>query len=168
MTNALFFNQKLHWDDLLPLALPTCMFLFGNSNLLIVLKVWTFIFFMGSFIYGFVSLNAGHHHNEIFHDGDELKSMDFGIYQLSATIDRKDVKDSLFLTLTNFGNHVLHHFFPTLDHSVLPQLNEIFINTCMEFECEMRQLPWWQLIVGQFHQLHRVQAKTIDRKEVAQ
>lgn len=106
-------------------------------------------------MYGVVALNAGHHHNQIFHDGDELKSMDFGIYQLSATIDRIDVKDSQFLTLTNFGHHVLHHMFPTLDHGLLPQLHDTLICTCHEFEGELREFPWWKLIVGQFKQLTR-------------
>lgn len=151
------YDQKLYWDDLIPFALPTLMFFLGKSELSHVLVMWLFILALASLIYGFVSLNAGHHHNAIFHDGDELKSMDFGVYQLSATIDRIDVKDSLFLTLTSFGHHILHHFFPTLDHALLPQLHEIFISTCVEFECEFRELPWWQLIKGQFNQLTRTE-----------
>lgn len=133
------------------------MLILGNSNIWIVLKTWTFINFLASFIYGFVSINAGHHHNKIFHDGDTLKSMDFGVYQLAATIDRNDVKDSLFLTLSSFGNHILHHFFPTLDHAILPQLQTVFIETCREFEQDFRELPWWNLIAGQFKQLTRTQ-----------
>jgi fatty acid desaturase len=144
-------------DDLLPLALPTLMFTFGNSNLWNVLKMWAFIVFLANFCMGFVSVNAGHHHNTIFHDGDTLKSLDFGVYQLAATIDRNDIKSSLFLTLTNFGHHILHHFFPTLDHAVLPQLQEIFVETCREFENDFRELPWWELIKGQFKQLTRTE-----------
>lgn len=158
---ALRYQQELFWDDLLPLSLPALMFILGNSNIWIVLKVWFFIITLASFMYGFVSINAGHHHNKIFHDGDDLKSLDFGVYQLAATIDRSDVKDSLFLTLTSFGHHILHHFFPTLDHAVLPQLNDIFLNTCQEFEGELRVFPWWQLIVGQFTQLTRTKPTKI-------
>lgn len=150
-------NQKLYWDDLIPFTLPTLMYIFGNSDVMIVLKFWFFIITLSSFMYGVVGLNAGHHHNEVFHDGDELKSMDFGIYQLSATIDRIDVKSSQFLTLTNFGHHVLHHMFPTLDHGLLPQLHDTLINTCVEFEGELREFPWWKLIVGQFRQLTRTE-----------
>jgi fatty acid desaturase len=153
---ALFYNQKLFIDDLFPFALPAAMFLLGNPNILIVLKMWLFVIFSASFFFGFVGNNAGHHHNNIFHDGDALKSMDFGIYQLAATIDRNDVKDSLFLTLTSFGHHILHHFFPTLDHAILPQLQETFIRTCQEFEGDFRELPWWDLIEGQFKQLTRI------------
>lgn len=108
-------------------------------------------------MYGFVGINGSHHHNTNFHDGDTLKSMDFGIHQLAATINRSDFKDSLFLTLISFGDHVLHHFFPTLDHAVLPQLQTIFINTCKEFEGDFRELPFWELIAGQFKQLTRTE-----------
>lgn len=134
------------------------MFTFGNSNVWTVLKMWIFIVMLASVAYGFVGLSAGHHHTLVFHDGDTMKSMDFGVYQLAATIDRNDVKDSLFLTLTSFGHHILHHFFPTLDHAVLPQLQEIFVNTCKEFEADFRELPWWELIAGQFKQLTRTEA----------
>lgn len=112
-------------------------------------------------MYGFIGINAGHHHNEIFHDGDELKSMDFGIYQLSATIDRINIQDSPFLTLTTFGHHILHHFFPTLDHAVLPQLQDILISTCLEFEGELREFPWWKLAAGQFKQLARTEPRRL-------
>jgi fatty acid desaturase len=135
------------------------MLVFGNSNPWVVMKLWSFMTISASLMHGFVGLNAGHHHETIFHDGDDLKSTDFGVYQLSATIDRNDVGDSLFLTLTNFGNHTLHHLFPTLDHAILPQLHETLISTCVEFECELRQFPWWKLIAGQFKQLMRTESK---------
>lgn len=165
MTSVLLYNQKLYWDDLVPFTLPVLMYLLGNPNILIVLKFWLFIITMASLMYGIVALNAGHHHNEIFHDGDELKSMDFGIYQLSATIDRIDVKDSQFMTLTNFGHHVLHHMFPILDHALLPQLHDTLISTCQEFESELREFPWWKLIAGQFKQLTRTEARQIENKD---
>lgn len=154
-------QQKVHWDDLLVFVLPTVMYICGNSNIWVVIEVWLFILVLSSFVYSFVAINAGHHHTEIFHEGDELKSLDFGIYQLAATIDRNDVKDSLFLTLTNFGHHTLHHLFPTLDHGLLPQLNDILLITCKEFEQELREFPWWKLVVGQFQQLARTQPSKI-------
>jgi fatty acid desaturase len=154
---AFAYKQELFIDDLLPFALPAAMFAFGNSNVWIVLKMWTFVIFLANFCIGLVAVNAGHHHTAIFHDGDSMKSLDFGVYQLAATIDRNDVKSSLFLTLTTFGHHILHHFFPTLDHAVLPQLHEIFVETCREFQNDFRELPWWKLIAGQFMQLTRTQ-----------
>lgn len=81
--------------------------------------------------------------------------MDFGIVQMNAVIDCNDIKRSKALSLTFFGNHTLHHMFPTLDNSLLPQLNELFLDTCREFEIQLRELPMWPLVVGQFQQLQR-------------
>lgn len=90
--------------------------------------------------------------------------MDFGIFQLNAIIERSDVKRNKFLTLTQFGHHTLHHIFPTLDHSLLPHFQELFLDTCDDFKIHLREYPWWPLIVGQFKQLERT--KTISLKEM--
>lgn len=90
--------------------------------------------------------------------------MDFGIFQINAVIDRKDIKTSEFLSLTQFGRHTLHHLFPTLDHSLLPHFQELFLDTCQEFKIQLRECLWWPLIVGQFRQLQRT--KTISLKEM--
>ena len=85
--------------------------------------------------------------------------MDFGIVQMNAIIDRNDIKRSHFLSLTMFGHHTLHHMFPTLDHGLFPQLNELLLNTCREFEIQLREFSWWSLIVGQFQQLQRTEKR---------
>lgn len=41
--------------------------------------------------------------------------------------------NNLFLATTSFGNHALHHLFPTVDHSKLPLLLPTYIETCKEF-----------------------------------
>jgi fatty acid desaturase len=87
--------------------------------------------------------------------------MDFGIFQMNAVIDWKDVKWSQFLTLVSFGHHTMHHMFPTIDHGLLPQLTPIFLQTCKEFELELRENPWWPLVVGQFKQLSRTETRTL-------
>jgi fatty acid desaturase len=92
--------------------------------------------------------------------------MDFGIFQMNAVIDRKDVKSSQFATLVTFGHHTLHHMFPTLDHGLLPQIHEIFIETCTEFELELREYPWWPLIRGQFIQLLRDKPKSLKQMKL--
>lgn len=80
---------------------------------------------------------------------------------MNSVIDRKDVKKNPFLSLSFFGHHTLHHMFPTLDHSFLPQLNELFLDTCTEFDVQLREFPWWPLIVGQFRQLLRTETVTL-------
>lgn len=89
--------------------------------------------------------------------------MDFGVFQLDAVVDRVDVKKSQFLVLTHFGEHTLHHLFPTLDHGVLPQLYDVFFETCAEFETQLREYPWYKLILGQFQQINKT--KPSSRKE---
>lgn len=41
-------------------------------------------------------------------------------------MERKEITGSPFLVLTNFGDHCLHHMFPTLDHSTLEHLYPTF------------------------------------------
>lgn len=85
---------------------------------------------------------------------------------MNCVIDRKEVKQNQFLTLVTFGHHTLHHLFPTIDHGILPQLHEIFLETCREFQMELREYTWWPLIVGQFQQLTRDKPKALATKEV--
>lgn len=89
------------------------------------------------------------------------KTNDFGIFQMNTVIDRRDIKQSQFWTLVTFGQHTLHHMFPTLDHGILPQLHETLLETCQEFKVELREFSWWPLIVGQFQQLQREKPRTL-------
>lgn len=81
---------------------------------------------------------------------------------MNTVIDRSEVKRSQFLTLISFGHHALHHLFPTLDHGILPQLHDTFLETCKEFQLELREYPWWPLMVGQFQQLQREHPRTLE------
>lgn len=155
------YQKNLHWDDFLPFMMPLIMFIFGNSNLFDSFKIWFSVVLFASFLYGCMAVNGGHHHNKVFHDGDELKSMDFGVYQLATTFDRTDSLHNHFLTLTTFGQHICHHMFPTFDHSLLSQLNQILFDTCKEFEAELCIYPWYKLFIGQFKQLTRTEALKI-------
>jgi len=79
------------------------------------------------------SLVAGtHHHPEMcWHDGDGPPAggcCDFGKAQLAATVDRSDVNGAgLLVRSTMFGDHALHHLFPTVDHSRLGLLAEALV-----------------------------------------
>lgn len=101
--------------------------------------------------------------NILFFKPISSRSLDFGIFQMASVIDRKDAKQSQFMVLTHFGEHTLHHLFPTLDHGLLPQLNNVFLETCKEFEIELREYPWFELIKGQFQQLARTQIATLSK-----
>lgn len=87
-----------------------------------------------------------------FRDG-----LDWGIYQIDTCIDRKDIRGNHLLGLIHFGDHCLHHLFPTLEHGALTELYPILFQTMHEFEMEFITYPWWKLICGQFQQLARTE-----------
>lgn len=154
-------RQKFVWQEFIPLTLPLAMFLLGNStisvsNLVEIILVWQGIIIGGAFLYSVVAVNAGHHGPKMVHEGDEFKSLDYGIYQLGATIDRSETKANLFMTLTHFGDHLLHHLFPSLDHVLLPQFRDVLFETCKDFnEKEPTDCTLIQAVVDQFKQLSR-------------
>lgn len=68
-------RNQFHWDDAVPFMLPTVMFLCGgeNADAMVVLRMWLCMVFAGSFYFGLVGLNAGHHNHHVVHDGDTLR-----------------------------------------------------------------------------------------------
>lgn len=127
----------------------TCLSVFGR---------WLTILLWASFLFGVIGLNAAHHGPSIYHDGDAVRQdLDWGLYQLDATIDRNDIKGSQFLVLTHFGEHILHHLFPTIDHGLLPQLYPVLWQTLDDFQEQLYQYPLIQHILQQNIQLLRTQ-----------
>lgn len=80
---------------------------------------------------------------------------DWGISQLDAVMDRTEIRGNHFLVLTNFGDHALHHLFPTLDHGTLEQLYPVFEETMKQFNVDLRVRSQFEMIAGQFMQLSR-------------
>lgn len=79
--------------------------------------------------------------------------MDWGLYCLDTVIDNSAVSHNHLATLMHFGNHVMHHLVPTIDHGITSQLYPILFETMAEFETEFEEYPWFVLIRGQFDQL---------------
>lgn len=85
---------------------------------------------------------------------------------MDTIIDRQELRGNALLTLANFGDHSLHHLFPTLDHGILSELYDDFFETLMEFEAECKCYPWFfETIKGQFQQLSRVEPMKLDPHE---
>jgi fatty acid desaturase len=164
---SVFTDQKIfHFDDLIGFSVPVAMYFLGKSDLIDVLKCWNLILMFGGIFFGIIGITVGHHTPETTHEGDELsKNLDFGIFQLDTVVDRKDVKANQFLVLTHLGEHTLHHFFPTLDHGLLPQINDIFIGTCKEFDTELREFSWYTLLIGHHKQLARTKTLTVAERK---
>jgi len=72
----------------------------------------------------------------------------------------------LLAELTTYGNHILHHLFPTLDHGLLDTIRPIFQETCKEFDLpdELHLSPLqhtqWDLFTGMLSQLTRTQPRS--------
>lgn len=116
---------------------------------------------IGSFLYGLFAVNNGHHAPHIVHEGDEFDNLDFGIFQMKAIVDREEVDDNVFTTLAYFGQHTLHHLFPTIDHAILPHFQKIFEETCKEFSfTPLKKTTIVTAMVDQFKQL----GKTVPSK----
>nr|CAD7571279.1 unnamed protein product [Timema californicum] len=144
--------------DALSFIIPVVMMLCGGSGLKDTLLLWTTVLISSSFFFGLIGLNAGHHHPEVFHDGDTpRKDRDWGLFQLDAVRERKEVMSCTFLALISFGHHALHHLFPSLDHGRLQQLYPALEDTCKEFGIPFEVSTVWEMLSGQFRQLARTE-----------
>lgn len=145
-------EQELRWFNLLPFMEFLAMAVVAPS---IWSAMWFFGLFqiIGSYWFMWVGLTVGHHHPDNFHDGDAAREdTDWGLCQLDAVQDRVEVTGNLFLTSTMFGDHALHHLFPTVDHSKLPYLYPALEKTCKEFGIDYRVTTQLNAIRGFFMQ----------------
>lgn len=108
-----------------------------------------------------MAVSGGHHSPSIVHEGDDIKSMDFGIYQMLTTFDRIEANSSLPISILFFGDHVFHHLFPTLDQALLPQLRGIFEKTCKEFGVEYIKYGTVESFLELLKQIARTKAKRV-------
>ncbi|XP_075220337.1 cytochrome b5-related protein-like [Lycorma delicatula] len=161
---SIFYAQGLNrllrdgveWEDSICLVIPSVIYLFSGSSLLHCLEMWFLILTSGSLFFGFVGINAAHHHPDIFHEGDKpRKDHDWALNQMDAVRDKIEVAFQFPWAHITFGDHTLHHIFPTIDQDILPELYPILEKTCLEFDFELRFTTIWDLVKGQYLQLSR-------------
>lgn len=164
-------QQKLRPENLLPLAELVILWLLGCPAILAV-KLWLVLHATSSYLFGIVGLIAAHHHPDIYHAGDGpfRYGNDWGLAQLDAVRGRKDVDGVLLAELTMYGNHVLHHLFPTLDHGMLDAIRPVFQQTCLDFQLPdewAKPMPGnsrynqWDLTLGVFRQAARTESRQL-------
>lgn len=66
--------------------------------------------------------------------------------------------------MTNFGDHALHHMFPTLDHGTLEHLYPIFNKTMDQFKVNLRMRSQLEMVKGQFMQLAKEEPNPVPPK----
>jgi fatty acid desaturase len=133
----------------------------SSSSLLVSISnglyLWLMVHLACSWVFAFVGLIAAHHHPDVWHDGDTIKfdSLDWGVQQIAAVRDRHDVTGRLWLVATMFGDHTLHHLFPTVDHAYLPMLYPVLKQTCADFGVPFEQSDIISMAIGKYRQLAR-------------
>lgn len=91
--------------------------------------------------------------------------LDWGLYSLDTIMDRSELRNNHFLALTQYGDHALHHLFPTIDNGVLPHLYPELSKTMQEHEVELNEFPWHYHIYGQLKLLSCTETNPIDPSE---
>jgi len=122
-------EQKLRPENLLPLIeLFILMVKLPYSQ---ALGLWFVCHATSGYWLIITSITTTHHHPTLWHAGDTPRTnTDWGLHQLDTVRDIK--KESLLLVMTTFGDHLLHHMFPAVDHSKLSQLYPALYQTCIE------------------------------------
>ncbi|XP_068631262.1 cytochrome b5-related protein-like [Battus philenor] len=159
-----FFKKHYRWHDGLGFLLPLWMWLVTGSSLSSVINVWLWIVCTGSLLFYLIGVNAAHHHPEAIKDGDQPRdeTPDWGAHQVEALLDRKDINGNTFAVVTLFGEHALHHMFPTLDHAVLKYLHPLFIKTCEKFKANYRMSTQFEMSLGHIKENMRTTFRTVN------
>ena len=156
-------QQKLRPENLLCLAQLAVLYSLSDKPF----GLWLAIQASSSYFFVVIGIMVGHHHPDIFHNGDGQFQLgnDWGLAQLDAVRDRNDIEGNLLAELTTFGNHILHHLFPTLDHGLLDLLRPVLEKTCRDFNVpdELYKLPSYlnqfNMTVGMVRQVARIQPR---------
>lgn len=90
--------------------------------------------------------------------------LDWGVHQVDTVINSTTTTGNQFVVLTNFGDHCLHHLFPTIDQGKLKYLYPIFFETCKEFGMELQYKTSPRLVLGLLKQLANVKHSKVPPK----
>merc|ERR1712142_395054 len=124
-------EQDLLVENLLPVLQFLLLLTYNNFSTSV--SVWLLLHCTSGFWLIVTSVTTTHHHPELYHAGDiPREDTDWGLHQIDTVRDVE--KKSLAVVLTTFGDHLLHHLFPSVDHSQLAQLYPALYETCKEFE----------------------------------
>jgi len=153
-------EDKIRPENLLPLLELWVIHFIGQESFSRSFLIWSIIHAISGFWLISTSLIASHHHPDIYHAGDTpRKSTDWGLRQMDSTRDVTNKTNYYFLVATTFGDHTLHHLFPTVDHSKLHLLYPALEETCKEFGITYQTLPQSELFLGMHSQLMRTKGK---------
>lgn len=161
-----FLKDHFKWHDFIGFLLPLWMYVVSGATFYDTIIMWLWINAIGSLIFFTIGSNAAHHHPDIFKDGDQVDytTVDWGIHELEAVMDRRDINESFFKVMTFFGDHTLHHLFPTVDHAYLSHLYPIFLKNCEKFRANFRLTNSLDLFIGQLRMGAKVDPNVLKKK----
>lgn len=82
--------------------------------------------------------------------------------QLDATKAKTDwYHKPLISVLTTFGEHPMHHLFPTVCHSKLKYIKPIVLETLQEFSEGFPEMTQWELFIGTHLQMARTKPNPV-------
>lgn len=159
-------TETLKWHDFVGFILPLWMYLVSGTTITHAFVSWFWILCTGSLILAVIGTTAAHHHPKIFKDGDEVRepTIDWGMHELEAVMDRTDITGNLFKVMTFFGDHALHHLFPTLDHAILNHLYPVFLDHVKKFRANFRMTSSLDLMIGQIQSTLKKEPNTLQDK----
>ncbi len=130
--------------DLLPVLHFCLVYLVSGQGVLTSFLLLSVIYTFAGIWFGYGAVISTHHHPNLFHMGDKpMAARDWGLqqvlHQLRSSVTVKEQHNTPFFQLdtvhdvkgknrvfllgaTCFGDHLLHHLFPTVDHSKLELL----------------------------------------------
>ncbi|XP_026496803.2 cytochrome b5-related protein-like [Vanessa tameamea] len=150
-------GKKLSWENVIPFVIPVWMWWISGLYLPWTIIVWLATIMTSSLIFMISGLTAGHHAHTNFFEGDVPREefIDWGIHQLDTVVERVDFAGDHFKVLTRFGDHGLHHLFPTLDHAELKYLYPTVLKHCEKFETQLRMTTFYNALISHSKQLIR-------------
>ncbi|OWR46060.1 hypothetical protein KGM_201044 [Danaus plexippus plexippus] len=159
-------DKKLTLANAIPFVLPVWMWYISGLFLPWTLLVWLATTMISSLFFMIFGLTAGHHAHTNFFEGDvpREETLDWGIHQLDSIIERVDYAGDHFKSLTRFGDHALHHLFPTLDHAELKYLYPTLLEHCEKFETQLRTTTFYNALISQSKQLIRKRPNNFKQK----
>ena len=100
-------QQKFRPENLLPLAELVVLFFFSERPFII----WSIMHGVSSYVFVIVGIIAAHHHPDLYHPGDGQFRFgtDWGLAQLDAVLDRKDVNGMYIYILRRLDKLFLYN-----------------------------------------------------------
>ncbi|XP_075971563.1 cytochrome b5-related protein-like [Anticarsia gemmatalis] len=161
-------SKSISWKNVIPFTLPAWMYLAGSLSLPWTVAVWLLTLIPASFFFVLFGLTAGHHSHRNFFEGDVTRdeNLDWGLHQLDTIVERIDYAGNHFKSITRFGDHALHHLFPTLDHAELKYLYPVLFEHCEKFESQLKTNTFYEAIISMSKQIVRKRPNNFRDKKI--